>query len=242
MSKEFDNAYDGRAYTWSLVSYAPYSNLLDLFDAAKHWAYCYHDKEESEPHYHIIATFNQQVSLNTIRETISSEQNTLGECRRKCGNKWISLNVKALYGYLIHLNLPDKYQYDVKNRIVDDMQYWLRYDELAEVKKSEDNEILLQDILRQDMSHSDWELYMIKTYGKEFIRHRRHYNEFRFDHSLDCFDTSTEDETTIKTIIATKYYDAIKIIWDLKIDETLFKKHCEDFAKRITYYRDLKGN
>lgn len=176
-------AWSGRAYTWSLISYATIEELERLFREAKHWAYCIHDKdvnEESgelkERHIHVLVTFEKHQSFPQICALIDSNQNTLGECRRKCGDKWINLNVQCLYDYLIHYSYTDKYQYDESERVVDDGSYWARY----EKGKRPTGDEFLADLLDEYMNERDLLQTMAKKYGRDFIKNYERYVAFRY--------------------------------------------------------------
>ena len=175
--------YSGKAYTWSLVTYASIRDLNKLLSYSKHWAYCFHDKDINEetgelkvPHFHVICTFDNQVSLEHIRALLESGQNTLGECRRKCGSNWIPLNVSSLYAYLIHQGYEDKYQYDETERVVDSTHYWQRFDQYK--KPSGDNEFIT-DLLGAYHTRGEFLLEMGKKYGRDFIKNYKSYEDYR---------------------------------------------------------------
>lgn len=175
--------WSGRAYTWSLVTYADTVLIKRLLAEARHWAWCYHDKDTNEdgtpkePHTHIIVTFEQQKSLQSIKDILQSEQNTFGECRRKSGDNWVNLNVKALFDYLIHEGRPDKYPYDPEERHFDSEIYWKRY--FTDVREFESNREFVQDLTAPYKNLIEMDLFLANKYGKDYIKNRLIYHSFR---------------------------------------------------------------
>lgn len=174
-------AWSGRAYTWSLITYADFVSIDRLLSETQHFAYCIHDKdcdengEQVTPHVHILCTFEKNVSLNWIKEKMNSTQNTLGECRRRCGNKWTTLNVQGLYEYLIHEGFPEKYQYSPEDRKVDNTEYWKKY----ERRLRESSDEFLIDLLADYINERELMLTMAKKYGRDFLKNYERYIAFR---------------------------------------------------------------
>lgn len=175
--------WSGRAYTWSLMTYASFEEIERLLNEAKHYAWCYHDKDENEdgtkvtPHTHIIIIFEQQKSLKWIQDKINSTQNTLGECRKKVGNDFVPLSIEGLYSYLLHIGYPDKYQYDLDERHIDNLEYWKRYDK--EVITNVDQDFIADLLSTEFQRETDHKLFMAQKYGRDFIRNYDKYRSFR---------------------------------------------------------------
>lgn len=209
--------YSGRAYTWSLISYASNEELQRLFDSAKHWAYAYHDKDTNEdgipkePHTHIIVTFEQQKSIKSIQDIIASEQNTLGECRRKCGSTWIPLNIKSLFDYLIHEGYPDKYQYDPEERVYDSTKYWGRF--ITDKTAFDSNSDFFNDLTAPYKSIYELELFMAQKHGKDYIKNRVAYLSFRNQVLLE--------ELTQNDVIAYEKLTTFCIVNDISVNEAI---------------------
>lgn len=182
--RDYNNAWEGRAYTWSLVTYAKEEERQRLLDEAKHWAYAVHDKDSDqdgeliEPHTHIIATFEQQVSIEKIKKILGSDQNTFGECRRKCGSTWVKLNISELFRYLLHRGYEDKYQYDDEVRVIDSILYWRQYENIQGGAQS-DNETFLKDLLSMEYEDERDKIFKLACkYGRDYIKNIRIYTEF----------------------------------------------------------------
>lgn len=184
--KKITTPFEGTAYTWSLMTYATNEEIQRLLAITKHFAYCLHDKDTDEngnkitPHTHVLATFEQRISLDKITSIIDSQQNTFGECRRQCGDDWIPLNISALYQYLIHYNETDKYHYDESERITDDKKYWSRYEQ-KDNYETDKNEQFLTDLLSPFRTSYEMDMELAKKYGRDYIRNREKYQQFRFD-------------------------------------------------------------
>lgn len=176
-------AWSGSAWTWSLMTYASFEELERLKARCKHWATCLHDKDVDEetgelitPHIHMLCTFDNQIALSTIIEIIGSNQNTLGECRRKNGDKWVNLNIPQLYDYLIHKGYDDKYQYEETEREIDSWDYWKRYD--RDAKPSNDD--FLKDLCGVYLNEREFLIEMGAKYGRDFIKNHSYYCKFRY--------------------------------------------------------------
>ena len=72
------------------------------------WYWIFHDhdtKEDGTPkkeHYHLLLIFNREKSINRLAEQLGISPNNID---------WKD-NIRGSVQYLIHLNHPDKYQYD----------------------------------------------------------------------------------------------------------------------------------
>lgn len=198
MSKETITEWSGRAYTWSLITYASKDEIKRLLDFSRHWCLCYHDKDTKEdgtpkePHTHILVTFEREISLNKIQSIINSDQNTLGECRRKVGSTFVPLDVRALYEYQLHIGYPDKYHYDSTCRICDNKSYWNQYEKTVDNSTSK-NEEFFTDLFGEYRSNTEFELFMARKWGRDYIKNRTQYAEFRFIHMFDEFVTNDYD-------------------------------------------------
>lgn len=106
MAREGKNAYSN----YSLVVY----DLSDLeyiicMPSVDKYAYIYHDKDDSEPHYHLYVHFTSRRRLNWLEHeklTHTFRQNVM--CERV-------IDVNQLFLYFLHRNNPGKYQYDIKD-------------------------------------------------------------------------------------------------------------------------------
>lgn len=174
-----------RKYTWAIVTYASREEFQPLLDKARHWAYCLHDKDfvtndtgarvPKEPHTHIIATFEQNVSLSTVRGMVDSKQNTLAQEAR-------TDSIRGLWKYLIHEgeNELEKHLYDESERICDDPEYWKRRakDDLLQMVSQEQ---FYEDLLADDMSICE----MGRKYGRDFIKNLDRYMNYRYKAKIE---------------------------------------------------------
>lgn len=152
-----------RKYTHVIVTYATESEFEPLLEACKHYAYVYHDKDETDAHYHIIAIFDKWKSFNTVKGYIQSEQNTF--------DKEFNGNVGEMLDYFTHNGIPDKAQYDKSSIVYDDKSYWSKK---LDSQINQDTEQFLDDLLQGNLS----ELEMARKYGKDYIRNHQRYRDF----------------------------------------------------------------
>lgn len=108
MAKKGNNNYSN----YSLIVYD--KSDLDYIIRMKtvdKYAYIYHDKDESEPHFHLYIHFVSRRRLNWLEHeklTHTFKQNVM--CERV-------IDVNQLFLYFLHRNSPEKYQYHVKDII-----------------------------------------------------------------------------------------------------------------------------
>lgn len=167
-----------RKYRWSLITYASPNEFLPLILSADHYAYIYHNLDNAEPHFHILLTFTQQISLSRIRKYITSDQNTLGEPLRE--------NF-AMFSYLTHENLKaeEKEVYNREDIKTDSTEFWLS----QKNKKNNDNEMFVNDLMNLSP------VAMAIKYGRDYIKNFDRYNTFRS--TLITMERSTEDTSKL---------------------------------------------
>lgn len=115
---EFNMLHERRATNWALVTYADESLIRCLCLGAEHYAYILHDKDQKEPHYHVLLHYRSQKKFKTILRELQSEQNTLGE------------PIKNLYGmvrYLTHEGQDEKHIYEEELIHSDDFLWWKKF-------------------------------------------------------------------------------------------------------------------
>ena len=103
-----------RSRTWFLVTYN--SDFSDLLSSCVHWVWIYHDKDNVEPHYHILCVFKNARALSGIKTMIHGEQNTFGEV--------VKTTLKNCYDYMLHGESGDKHEYSPEERYCDDNDFW----------------------------------------------------------------------------------------------------------------------
>ena len=177
-------AQQTRSEWWFLMSYATLEELHHLFEVCHHYAYCIHDKDTNEDgqpkeqHTHILVKFETKKSLEQIRCLINSNQNTLGECQRKVGKNWVSLNKIACYRYLLHLDDISKHQYEEQERVTDDDTWWAQYSNYKELFTTTED-TLYEDLVKPYASRYEFLDSMATKYGRDFIKNLNSYDNFR---------------------------------------------------------------
>ena len=84
---------------------------MDLIKKSYSCAYILHDKDTTEngelkkPHYHVAFKFSNPRSKNALAKKLNVPDNYFGY--------WD--NGKLMFGYLVHFNDPDKYQYSIND-------------------------------------------------------------------------------------------------------------------------------
>lgn len=174
-----------RYYTWFIVLYSDRLQYQPLLDKATHWALCKHDKDwkiddegnkvPKEPHTHIIATFPQNISYNTLCSYINDNQTVMAKpCKARDGNGKEQL--RHMFAYLIHENEDEneKHIYETTDRITDDDSYWEKRINL-EKEKADEKECFMQDLLSEDYNIKEMGI----KYGKDFIKNIGQYEAYR---------------------------------------------------------------
>lgn len=166
-----------RYYSFKVVTYHTDIKIIKSFckNCFKH-AYILHDKDDTDPHYHILCTFKQNKSFESVRALMHDsfdsvralmpdgqslvEQNTLVQPMK---------DKRGDYDYLTHLNCPEKYQYDSSLIVCNDISYFV-----GKVSQSLDNEEFYNDLTDPTKS-----LKMLAIrYGRDFMRNFTRYKEF----------------------------------------------------------------
>ena len=144
-----------------------------------HWAYILHDKDDKEPHIHLLVRLNNKTTTNAVRKKFNALG--AGADNGKDINSFVeySRNLSDSFEYLIHANDKDKYQYSIDDVVTDDMGYWRGTYSSAGNPKSAEHSIennayqILCD-LEKGVSLRE----MAKRYGREFIINRFHYVDY----------------------------------------------------------------
>lgn len=161
-----------RFYSFSIVSYADLSELSPLLSSCRHYVYILHDKDVNEdgssrsPHFHILCTFVQNKSFNSVASLVVSSQNTFVQQLQDVG---------GAFSYLTHQNSPEKFQYNSNELISDNLDYWL--DKIPEYEnKTSKNDEFVDDLLSDNFDV----VAMARKYGRDFIKNISKYENFRF--------------------------------------------------------------
>lgn len=152
-----------RIYSFNIVTYVTDINsILDFCSFTFKYAYILHDKDlNKSPHYHIVCSFKQNKSFESVRKLFPDNQNTIV---KKLIDKY------GAFEYLTHKNDPDKFQYSDDLVVTNDLKYFSR-----PLSKEFSNEQFLFDICFSVLSQYDLAL----RYGRDYIIHRSYYLEFK---------------------------------------------------------------
>lgn len=150
-----------RYYSFKVVTYHTDIDVIKSFcKNCFKYAYILHDKDDTDPHYHILCTFKQNKSFESVRALMPEGQNTLVKPMK---------DKRGDYDYLTHLNCPEKYQYDSSAIVCNDISYFV-----GKVSQSLDNEEFYNDLTDPTKS-----LKMLAIrYGRDFMRNFARYREF----------------------------------------------------------------
>lgn len=164
-----------RFYRFKLISYLSEDEIVKCLgnENINHYAYILHDKdtkedgELKEKHYHILVTLRNQRSIEGIRNDFKgeSEQNTLAKPIE---------DITHDYRYLTHEDDEDKVKYDKDDIKTDDKTYWGRVAK-DEIVTTDANEEFIRDLTADNISYKN----MALKYGRDFIKNRRQYIEYR---------------------------------------------------------------
>lgn len=218
-----------RFYTYTAVSYASKEEIQPLLSSAKEWAYIIHDKDvdsEGQPrgdHYHILLAFEQKQTYKKLLKLVDSKQNTFIQGVKRC--------VGNIMDYFTHSTKAseNKAQYDEDDIVYSDKDYWSKRMgwKSAEMRTEEGgNEAFIEDLLSLDFD----EVAFARKYGKDFIKHRIAYMDFRLRHCND--DLNEIKEINPEAVELNKKYNALKKSFDLL--------HSEN-EQNLSYIRELNS-
>ena len=151
-----------RSRQWFLVTYNNEEDFKLLLESCVHWAYIYHNKDNNEPHYHIICVFKNARAFNGVKSLVSGGQNTLGEIVRT--------SLTDCFSYLTHSEHSDKEQYCKLDIKCDNLLFW---ESLEQSENDSTTDSLIDDIL------SGLPLRLLaRRYGRDFMRNCKAYLQF----------------------------------------------------------------
>lgn len=150
-----------RYYSFKVVTYHTDIEIIKSFcKNCFKYAYILHDKDDTDSHYHILCTFKQNKSFESVRAFMPEGQNTFVQPMK---------DKRGDYDYLTHLNCPEKYQYDSSAIVCNDLSYFA-----GKLSQSLDNEEFYNDLTDPTKS-----LKMLAIrYGRDFMRNFARYREF----------------------------------------------------------------
>lgn len=160
MKKNFSK----RSRFFSLICYDdPLECFTLLISRCEHYAFIYHDNDKhkdgslKEPHYHLLLCLRNAMTGTAVLASHTSKQTVTLE---------YGSDRFALFRYLTHKDNPEKYQYDEKNIISDNINYWLS---LAPSPYSANGEKYLQLLtdIHNKLSFRD----LVGIYGRDVMIH-----------------------------------------------------------------------
>lgn len=163
---------------WEIITYEnPEENLVDLLSSTKGYAYILHDKDNKadgtpkEAHYHILCTFTANITASALAKRLTCVS----------GNTLISTvhDKGKAYEYLTHKNNPDKAQYPDCAIVKSHDSYYVPPKLKADDKADETSQ-MIDDIINGKPLRE-----MARKYGRDYMRNRRHYEEFCKDIILE---------------------------------------------------------
>lgn len=131
-----------RYYNFFIMTYLNPADFTPTLkrDVVKHYAYIHHDKEDCEPHYHIILLLNNAKTISAVKKMFPSGQNTFVQ---------VLIDKVGAFDYLTHENDEgEKFKYDKKNIVSDNYNYF--YDICIGNEKDDKDErtiAIIDDIL-----------------------------------------------------------------------------------------------
>lgn len=182
-----------RFYSFKCITYLPNEILKERLKHKdiSHYCYILHDKdtveggELKEGHIHLLITFKQPKSINSVRKIFEHKQNTLAKPME---------DVVHDIQYLTHKNDPDKFQYDEKDIVTDGSTYWSR------LAKSEDidngNEAFINDLCDPNISLRE----MAIRYGRDYMKNYRAYHHFAQEMVKDEFRRSNYEMAAMQEV------------------------------------------
>ena len=152
-----------RYYSFSIVTYLPLSSV-DFFcrSYCLKFAYIFHDRDVSVPHFHVLCSFSQQKSVNSVLSLLSSLSDTsVNSFCEPLKDRF------SAFRYLTHEGCPDKFQYSSSDIVSNDLAHYTLSSKIS------DNFEFINDLV--SLSPRDLAL----KYGRDFIRNYKSYMFFR---------------------------------------------------------------
>lgn len=147
-------------------------SFLDKTSYVEHYAFIYHDSDDSEPHYHFLLCLARSRRLSDVLNSIKKEgtSNVLVE---SC------LSPSSIVRYFVHADDSDKFQYSVDCIVSDtDLSY---FDSLPREKPVKEDFVLNAFL---DLTDSLPVSVCAKKYGRDFIIHYNHIKALLLDSGL----------------------------------------------------------
>lgn len=155
-----------RYYSFKIVTYHNVDIVSSVCENFFKYAYILHDKDINEdnnpisPHFHILCTFKQNKSIQSVLNLFPKEQNTF---------VLPSTDKYGDFDYLSHSNAKEKFQYDKSDIVTNDLKFFTPKQDII------DNSEFVNDILNRTKTYYE----MAIKYGRDYIRNFSRYKEFK---------------------------------------------------------------
>lgn len=168
-SKDFPKERD-RYRMFHFSFYCEINRFSEIIQHADHYAYIRHDKDDSEPHYHLVVEYTEGKTLRSVmRRFIDTDFTEDTNIKVTIGR-----DRKALAHYLIHETadaLKDgKHLYDKNELITDNNTWWFS----THYRSKDEPNQFVDDLLNCKLTHRE----MAYKYGRDYIRNAHHYKGF----------------------------------------------------------------
>lgn len=160
----------------------PNENLSLLFQSTEHWAYVWHDKDEKEPHCHIIVRFRYNKTPTAFAKILLGIDNLQNWHFSALRDKYTA------FDYLYHRDeksiAENKTRYNDGDVLTDDIAYFTRGGQ-----SSRDNLAFYNDLIENNLSHIE----MARKYGRDYLKNIARYDEAKKT-ILDELKPKTDDK------------------------------------------------
>lgn len=148
-----------RSRSWFFLLYdKPTDCFSSLLSQCQHYCYIYHDKDEAEPHYHLIVLLPFAKTLSACLSYFTGTQNCFGEP---------IIDRYACFKYLLHSDVIGKAQYTSDCLVSDDISYFQHLDPNNSCSESGEKTLaLLEDICSKVPFRE-----MVLRYGRDYVLH-----------------------------------------------------------------------
>lgn len=164
-----------------LVTYLDENTIRQTLKAMSvaHWAFIRHDKDDKEPHTHILLRMNNKTTAQSVKKKFIKAGTGLDNGKDVNTMVEYAQDTEYCFEYLTHANAKEKYQYPITDVVTDDLGYWRGdYSSFGKQKTAERSiENTAYQIL-SDLENKVSLREMARRYGREFIINRRSYVEY----------------------------------------------------------------
>ena len=132
---------------------------LNTINDLQKFAFIYHDRDTTTPHYHIVIITANTHSMTSIQKRFINET-TATNCLIEP-----LLTPQGIYDYMTHSHNVDKYQYSYDDIVSNDKDYFATAEKI--------NDICVDIVTAMLHNVSKYEL--VKLYGKHFVYNYRNF-------------------------------------------------------------------